>query len=315
MAPNVPAILPSNRAPWASQVSSTTTRSWRAASAPSARMSQALPSRCTGSSARVRGPTARATASGSIVNVSRSTSTSTGTSPTFTSGKYVVDHATAGTMTSSPGTRGRGKAGLTNVAAATRLAEEPEFTITASATPRYSAHIASKRRTLSPIVTRVESRQSIASFTSSAPKDGTCRGNRTSAGRGSGSAKYCSTNARICAARAERDGLIADACGARLSDGPPGQSAPAPAREEHVHEPLGVPRLLAAGERGPHERPHHAPRPERERDHVEIHEQPQHRPVQPACGHPIGVGGRPGRVEVHRRDEELVVELDLALAL
>ncbi len=86
MTPKVPTILPSNRAPWASQVSSTITRSWRAASATSARMSHALPSRCTGSIARVRGPTARAAAAGSIVKVSRSTSTSTGTSPTFTSG-------------------------------------------------------------------------------------------------------------------------------------------------------------------------------------------------------------------------------------
>ncbi len=76
----------------------------------------------------------------------------------------MVDHATAGTMTSSPGTSGRGNAGLTSAAAATRLAEEPEFTMTASATPRYSAHISSKRRTLSPMVTRVVSRHSIASF-------------------------------------------------------------------------------------------------------------------------------------------------------
>jgi hypothetical protein len=48
------------------------------------------------------------------------------------------------------------------------LAEEPEFTITASATPRYSAHSVSKRRTLSPMVTRRVSSESIASFTSSA---------------------------------------------------------------------------------------------------------------------------------------------------
>jgi hypothetical protein len=50
-----------------------------------------------------------------------------------------------------------------------RLAEEPELTITASATPRYSAHSFSKRRTFSPMVTRVDSSDSIASFTSSAP--------------------------------------------------------------------------------------------------------------------------------------------------
>ena len=132
-------------------------------------MSQALPSRCTGSSARVRGPMAPATAAGSIVKVSRSTSTRTGTSPAFTSGKYVVDQATAGTTTSSPATSGRGRAGLTRAATATRFADEPELTITASATPRYSAHSASKRRTFSPIVTCVERSEAIASFTSSAP--------------------------------------------------------------------------------------------------------------------------------------------------
>jgi hypothetical protein len=58
---------------------------------------------------------------------------------------------------------------LTSAAAATRLADDPEFTITASATPRYSAHSASKRRTFSPMVTRVVSSESIASFTSSGP--------------------------------------------------------------------------------------------------------------------------------------------------
>jgi len=172
-------------------------------------MSQALPSRCTGISARVRGPMAPAAAAGSIVKVSRSTSTSTGTSPTFTSGKYVVDQATAGTMTSSPATRGRGNEGFTRAAAATRFADEPELTMTASATPRYSAHSASKRRTLSPIVTRVESRHSTASFTSSAPKDGTCRGRPGSSVWASGWAKYCSISARICAARAGRGSLIA----------------------------------------------------------------------------------------------------------
>ena len=103
------------------------------------------------------------------MKVSRSTSTRTGTSPALTSGKYVVDQATAGTITSSPGASGRGNAGLTRAETATRLAEEPELTITASATPRYSAQSCSKRRTLSPIVTRVDSSESIASLTSSAP--------------------------------------------------------------------------------------------------------------------------------------------------
>ena len=103
------------------------------------------------------------------MNVSRSTSTSTGTSPTLTSGKYVVDHATAGTSTSSPGCRRPGNAGFISTAAATRFAEEPELTMTACRTPRYSAHSVSNRRTRSPIVMRVLSSASMASFTSSAP--------------------------------------------------------------------------------------------------------------------------------------------------
>ena len=86
MTPKVPAGRPWNRAPWASQVSSTMCSRWRRASSSSARMSQELPSRCTGISARVRGPMARSTAAGSSVKVSRSTSVSTGTSPMFTSG-------------------------------------------------------------------------------------------------------------------------------------------------------------------------------------------------------------------------------------
>ena len=80
-----------------------------------------------------------------------------------------MDHATAGTMTSSPGRRRSGNAGLTSTAAATRLADEPEFTMTAWRTPRYSAHSVSKRRTFSPMVIWVVSSEAIASLTSSAP--------------------------------------------------------------------------------------------------------------------------------------------------
>ena len=98
-------------------------------------MSHALPSRCTATIARVRGPIAASTAFGSSVNVSRSTSTRTGTAPIVTSGKYVVDQATAGTMTSSPGASGRGRKGLRRTSAAMRLADEPELTMTAWPAP------------------------------------------------------------------------------------------------------------------------------------------------------------------------------------
>ena len=80
-----------------------------------------------------------------MLNVSGSTSTKTGFALTLTIGKTVVDHVTAGVITSSlilicflP------NSGLLSIESANKLAEEPEFTITAYFTPIYFANNFSK---------------------------------------------------------------------------------------------------------------------------------------------------------------------------
>jgi len=67
---------------------------------------------------------------------------------------------------------------LARIERARRLALEPELTMTACSTPRYSANMASNCCTLTPMVTWVERRLSNASQTSSQPKAGTMRGMR-----------------------------------------------------------------------------------------------------------------------------------------
>ena len=99
-------------------------------------MSQGRPSKWTGMIAQVRVVIARSICSGSMLYVSASTSTSTGTRPTWAIGHTVVAQVTAGVITSAPGCSGRSLRGLVRAATASRFALEPEFTITAWRTPR-----------------------------------------------------------------------------------------------------------------------------------------------------------------------------------
>ena len=82
----------------------------------------------------VRGVMARAKASVSTLSVSGLTSTTRALSPSCQSGAQVVDHATAGTNTSSPRTNGL-RPRKKKAVCATRFALEPELTIIAKRAP------------------------------------------------------------------------------------------------------------------------------------------------------------------------------------
>jgi hypothetical protein len=102
-----------------------------------------------------------------------STSTITAVRPAWITGKRVVDQPTAGTNTSSPGCS---RPSATRAAHSSRLADEPELTITACSLPAHAAKAASKRSVRPPMVTQVVIMASVASMTSSGPKPTTCRG-------------------------------------------------------------------------------------------------------------------------------------------
>src|SRR5262245_46613808 len=100
-------------------------------------MGTVFPRTCTGETATVWSLRAARMASGFICSVQGSQSTSTGMPPACTMGQKVVDQLTAGTITSEPGKNGRflsdrGAAWLAIEKKARRLAEDPEFTKTAS---------------------------------------------------------------------------------------------------------------------------------------------------------------------------------------
>ena len=88
----------------------------------------------------------------------------------------VVDHVTAGTMTSSPGRRYPGIVGLERTASARRLADDPLFTMIACFEPMKFANLASNSRTRAPMVTFCSSSASRAPPTSSGPYKGTDKG-------------------------------------------------------------------------------------------------------------------------------------------
>ncbi len=122
--------------------------------------------------ARVRGEIARSTSFGSMFKVSGSISTITGLSPHCTTGQIVVDHDSAGTITSSPGFNRSGIAGLTMAAIARRLADEPELFMMACLKPKASAYSRSNPLTFGPMVTFVDSSTSTAALISSAENVG-----------------------------------------------------------------------------------------------------------------------------------------------
>jgi hypothetical protein len=120
---------------------------------------------------RVRGESAEAALSRLIARVSGSTSTKTGTSPSWTKGHTVVGQASAGTRTSSPGDQGaspRERRSITSTAS--RLADDPELTITAWRAPVHVANAASNASSRSPNVRRPDSSAAFAALISSSSK-------------------------------------------------------------------------------------------------------------------------------------------------
>ena len=85
-------------------------------------------------------------------------------------GATVVGKAAAAVITSSPGRSWRAPSlGEVSVVTATRLAEEPEFTINTSLTPRYSARRPSKSWEKRPAVSQKSSTASAALRNSGGP--------------------------------------------------------------------------------------------------------------------------------------------------
>ena len=82
--------------------SSITSSECSRAIAHSASMSHGPPAKCTGSTARVRGPTSARTASGSMFSVSASTSANTGVAPACSTAFVVAGHVNDVVITSSP---------------------------------------------------------------------------------------------------------------------------------------------------------------------------------------------------------------------
>ena len=92
-------------------------------------MAQGRPNRCTGSTARVRAVTARSAKSGSRFMLSSSTSTNTGSAPTWLMASAVAKKVNGVVITSSPGPMPRARRAMTR-------ASVPELQPTAWATPR-----------------------------------------------------------------------------------------------------------------------------------------------------------------------------------
>ena len=116
----------------------------------------------TGRIARVRGPTARATASTSICSVPGSMSTKTGLAPTARIMFAVAAHVIAVVMTSSPGP----------IPAARSARWRPpvaELTATACRAPVAAAKASSNRPRRGPPVSQPDSRHSVTAPTSAGP--------------------------------------------------------------------------------------------------------------------------------------------------
>src|SRR5208282_4195907 len=99
-----------------------------------------------------------------------STSTNTGTNPYCTTGFTVVGNPAATAITSSPGRSASSPSfGEVNAASASKLADEPEFVVTAQRTSRNSASLRSKLVLNRPVVSQKSSAASTALQTSSSP--------------------------------------------------------------------------------------------------------------------------------------------------
>ncbi len=102
ISPKLPTLLPLNSAPWASAQSSITFRSCFFAISMMPSISHACPYTCTGMIALVLGLIAFSISSGEMVQLSRSTSTSTGVALASNTALMVAAKVRSGIMTSSP---------------------------------------------------------------------------------------------------------------------------------------------------------------------------------------------------------------------
>src|SRR5256884_8535496 len=115
--------------------------------------------------ARVRGVMAAATASGSMLYVASSTSTSTGVAPQYTTALAVAMNASVGQMTSSPGP--------TSSARRARCSATAQFeTAIPSPAPTYSSNAASNSATSTPGVSHPLLSTATAAARSSSPRYG-----------------------------------------------------------------------------------------------------------------------------------------------
>ncbi len=140
--PPLPGVRPSRVAPWHCAASSTIP-TWPGSWARSAVTSAICPYRCTGTTARVAGPTAANAACGSRRYVSGRQSARTGRAPILATAPAVAMKVLAGTTTSSPGPTPLARR-------ASSTASVPLPTPTQCATPPNSAYSRSKAATSSP---------------------------------------------------------------------------------------------------------------------------------------------------------------------
>src|SRR5688572_19312887 len=106
-----------------------------------------------------------------MASVMGSTSTKTGVSPNWTNGQTVVGQARAGTRTSSPACHGAAERDRRSIrSTVSRLAEDPELTITACLAPTQAAKLFSNRCTSGPMVSNPESKTDFAAAISSAAR-------------------------------------------------------------------------------------------------------------------------------------------------
>src|SRR5258708_15819393 len=152
MSPKLPTWWPSYVEPSASQQSSIRNRLLSFAICRMGSRSNGFPRVCATMIALVLGPTASATAAGSILYVPISTSTKTGVIPQNRVGLTVVGNPVAAVITSSPGLRRRFFSFLdVSAEKATRLAEDPELTVMASFVPTRLANLSSNPSLKRPV--------------------------------------------------------------------------------------------------------------------------------------------------------------------
>ena len=169
-----------------------------------------LPSEWASMIALVCGEIAASIFDASMLWVARSTSTNTGTAPNCRIGLTVVGKPAATPMTSSPGLIARvPRRGLVRVENATRLADDPEFTVIACFTPRNSARRCSNSALKRPVVSQPSSEASTINCSSLVPMTLPDTGTGLSPGtKGFGtcaSSAYCRTRSRIWSRSASMD--------------------------------------------------------------------------------------------------------------